>query len=79
MRHGPRIKFGVRIPKDHHEDLEFEKNLDHIMIISWPGLALPLPAWVLSKCNVTSMTATMHCPGGRDGSACMGVGVRPAM
>ena len=27
MRHGPRIKFGVRIPKDHHEALEFDKKL----------------------------------------------------
>eukprot|EP00957_Ditylum_brightwellii_P159087 12107640-Ditylum_brightwellii.AAC.1 len=27
MRHGPRIKFGVRIPKDHNEALEFDKKL----------------------------------------------------
>eukprot|EP00957_Ditylum_brightwellii_P146259 11136459-Ditylum_brightwellii.AAC.1 len=27
LRHGPRIKFEVRIPKDHHEALEFDKKL----------------------------------------------------
>eukprot|EP00957_Ditylum_brightwellii_P136461 10407030-Ditylum_brightwellii.AAC.1 len=31
MRHGPRIKFGVRIPKDHHEALEFDKKLGNTL------------------------------------------------
>eukprot|EP00957_Ditylum_brightwellii_P003185 242568-Ditylum_brightwellii.AAC.1 len=32
IRHGPRIKFGVRIPKDHHEVLEFNKKLDNTLL-----------------------------------------------
>eukprot|EP00957_Ditylum_brightwellii_P158685 12077687-Ditylum_brightwellii.AAC.1 len=31
MRHGPRIKFEVRIPKDHHEALEFNKKLGNTL------------------------------------------------
>eukprot|EP00957_Ditylum_brightwellii_P161088 12264716-Ditylum_brightwellii.AAC.1 len=31
MRHGPRIKFGVRIPKDHHEALEFDRELGNTL------------------------------------------------
>eukprot|EP00957_Ditylum_brightwellii_P121218 9244420-Ditylum_brightwellii.AAC.1 len=31
MRHGPRIRFGVRIPKEHHEALEFGKKLDNTL------------------------------------------------
>ena len=31
MRHGPRIKFGVRIPKDHDEALEFDKKLGNTL------------------------------------------------
>eukprot|EP00957_Ditylum_brightwellii_P021407 1614585-Ditylum_brightwellii.AAC.1 len=31
MRHRPTIKFGVRIPKDHHEALEFDKKLGNIL------------------------------------------------
>eukprot|EP00957_Ditylum_brightwellii_P182294 13887846-Ditylum_brightwellii.AAC.1 len=31
MRHGLRIKFGVRIPKDHHETLEFDKKLGNAL------------------------------------------------
>eukprot|EP00957_Ditylum_brightwellii_P019808 1494378-Ditylum_brightwellii.AAC.1 len=31
MRHGPRIKFEVRITKDYHQALEFDKNLENIL------------------------------------------------
>eukprot|EP00957_Ditylum_brightwellii_P155876 11865977-Ditylum_brightwellii.AAC.1 len=31
MRHGPRIKLGVRIPKDYHEALEFNKKLGNTL------------------------------------------------
>eukprot|EP00957_Ditylum_brightwellii_P069233 5256508-Ditylum_brightwellii.AAC.1 len=31
MRHRPKIKFGVRITKDHHEALEFDKNLGNTL------------------------------------------------
>eukprot|EP00957_Ditylum_brightwellii_P195021 14859275-Ditylum_brightwellii.AAC.1 len=31
MRHGPRIKFAVRISKDHHEALEFDKKLGNTL------------------------------------------------
>eukprot|EP00957_Ditylum_brightwellii_P199738 15226304-Ditylum_brightwellii.AAC.1 len=31
MRYGPRIRFGVRIPKDHHEALELDKKLGNTM------------------------------------------------
>eukprot|EP00957_Ditylum_brightwellii_P196149 14945274-Ditylum_brightwellii.AAC.1 len=31
MRHGLRIKLGVRIPKDHHEASEFDKKLGNTL------------------------------------------------
>eukprot|EP00957_Ditylum_brightwellii_P098504 7503884-Ditylum_brightwellii.AAC.1 len=31
MKHGPRIKFGVRIPKDHREALEFDAKLGNTL------------------------------------------------
>ena len=31
MRHGPRIKFGVRIPRDHREALEFDKKMGNTL------------------------------------------------
>eukprot|EP00957_Ditylum_brightwellii_P189010 14388862-Ditylum_brightwellii.AAC.1 len=31
MRHGPRITFGVGIPKDQHEALEFDKKLQNTL------------------------------------------------
>eukprot|EP00957_Ditylum_brightwellii_P179162 13649620-Ditylum_brightwellii.AAC.1 len=31
MRHALRIKFGVRIPKDHHEALEFVERLGNTL------------------------------------------------
>ena len=32
MRHGPRIKFGERIPKDHHKAKEFNKKLGNTLL-----------------------------------------------
>eukprot|EP00957_Ditylum_brightwellii_P108847 8303134-Ditylum_brightwellii.AAC.1 len=31
MRHGPRIKFGLRIPRDHRGALEFDKKMGNTL------------------------------------------------